>query len=100
MRPAACTAMRCWYPSPGLSRPARMRMRCTGCPVSSDSDSELRNTWPPPSPIMPSISIIAVSDRGHGERVAQGLQPGFDAVLFAQATREGLDRSRWRIHAM
>src|SRR3989344_3565225 len=58
---AACTQARCWRISPGLGRPARMRVMCRGRPVTMDSARPVRRIWPPPSPVEPSRSICCTS---------------------------------------
>ena len=51
---AACTQARCWRMRPGLGRPARMRVMCSGRPVTMDRARPVRRIWPPPSPVAPS----------------------------------------------
>ena len=61
---AASTAVRCWRASPGCLRPARILSMANGWPVTSDSPSAVRSTWPPPSPNDPSRrSIVSPSRR-------------------------------------
>ena len=51
------TPARCWFPRPGLLRPARMLVMLTGHRSSEPSAVEIRSTWPPPSITLPSTSI-------------------------------------------
>src|SRR5258706_12287902 len=62
---AACTATRCWRIKPGRARPARILLIRSGADVSRDRASEERSTWPPPSPIEPSIAITVSSLHTH-----------------------------------
>jgi hypothetical protein len=54
----ARTQARCWGARPGLGRWARTLWFSTGCPVTAESPMLRRKICPPPSPLLPSISII------------------------------------------
>ncbi len=58
---AAFTAVRCCRSSPGFSRLARMSVMTNGFPVTSESASDERRIWPPPSPCEPSMVIMKSS---------------------------------------
>src|SRR6266542_3085076 len=62
---AASSAVRCWRISPGLARPARIRSMRNGVPLTSESASDVRRIWPPPSPRDPSTVSIASSLHAH-----------------------------------
>src|SRR5262249_19242102 len=58
-RAAAWTEVRCCRISPGFLRLARIFSISKGWPVSAERASDVRRTWPPPSPRDPSIFITA-----------------------------------------
>src|SRR3990172_4020523 len=68
---AARTEARCWGASPGFFRPLRMLTIRNGLPDRQERPRAVRRICPPPSPRLPSISIItqSPSPRERGPRV-------------------------------
>src|SRR6478735_3183799 len=77
---AAFTAARCWRISPGRARPARMPLIRNGVALSNERASEERSTWPPPSPIDPSITNTARLPF-HTDHLAQRMLDVYELTL-------------------